>query len=172
MLLTHPHSLARMAGATQTDEREAAWLESRFELYLREVNDVDRFLVYGNEARNSPGLRSPILHDLLREVTLYNGCAGVWGNRTAQAHCATFYNGLLRHGIHAAVTAYQQHARELVAMRKQVGREATLRSQYLALFDDFINFYLEEAVVVSNTRYREASAADIEPELRSHAHSP
>lgn len=145
--------IAYPARKSQEDPRQAAFLRGRAAFIHNELVEVDYNLVYGSSQRGTSGLVSEAVGDAQRELTLHNGCQGKWRDARAQPRCEDYAHGVLRHGLHAALSTYLHQAQDLIALRDLHGREATLRSPALHTFEELDDRFFSNALWLSDELY-------------------
>lgn len=145
----------RLASALQAHPARRNALYRSADVRIATLESLQQALMYGSPERATLGIMSTTVAKEQVSLMLEGACAGAWTDSEAQARCPTFHQGIMTHGVHAAMTAYLQLAKELLAQREQLGREATIASTSMQVMEEFDDEYLWQALWESARLYEE-----------------
>lgn len=111
--------------------------------------------MYGDDARGTLGIMSSTVSRQQVALAMEDACAGHWDDSGAQERCPAFGQGVMTHGLHAALSAYLQHVKELLTLRERDGRERTVVSDAMEFMEEFDNDFLWRTLWESNNVYEE-----------------
>lgn len=117
--------------------------------------------MYGSPERGTEGLLSSTVGPEQARIMLQDACFGEWEDAAAHERCPTFYQGVMTHGVHAAISSFVQHIRELLTRRERSGREATILSRSMQVMEEFDDHYLWQALWTSNSIYERVRSARV-----------